>query len=89
MTEEDVEIKTKDGKVLASGQYRFWAYELKDDGKGKKIWTTEVKDWTTAPTWAGRVLDLFAEEFYTLKISRTGSDKSGTDYSVVPYIEKQ
>jgi hypothetical protein len=89
MTEEDVQITKKNGTVLAEGQYRFWAYELKDDGQGNKVWTTELKEWTTAPAWANLVLDMFAAQFYTLEITRTGSDQNGTKYSVVPYREKQ
>jgi hypothetical protein len=81
MTEDDVTITNKAGKVVATGQWRFWASQL-IDGE----WT-ELKEWTTAPKWAELVLEMFDRKEYTLDITRTGTDKNGTNYIIIPYRE--
>jgi hypothetical protein len=81
MGESDVTITNKEGKVIATGQWRFWASQLIDDD-----WT-ELKEWVCAPKWGDQVYMLFERGEFTLDITRIGTDKNGTNYIIVPYRE--
>jgi hypothetical protein len=65
-------------------QYKFHASELID--KKEQKWT-RVREWTIAPRWAKLIIPLLLKGFLTLEVTRTGSDRNDTSYSVTPFVE--
>jgi hypothetical protein len=63
-------------------QYKFYASERMEGNK----WT-KIREWTTAPRWAKLVIALLLKDFLTQEVTRTGSDKNDTTYTVTPFVE--
>ena len=63
---------------------KFYASELID--KKEQKWT-KVREWTVAPRRSKLIIPLLLKGFLTLEVTRTGSDRNDTSYSVTPFVE--
>lgn len=76
---EDVQYPDNSKPTL---QYKFYASERIEGNKWSK-----VRELTLAPRWAKLVIALLLKDFLTQEVTRTGSDKNDTTYTVTPFVE--